>query len=128
MHLVVMELHKKYGMFSPFATARYNLSYHLPFRFSFTFSVLIYLFGSHLPFQFSLVVLGPVIRLAPDAVHIADPQYYDQYFHFDRSEWWTCFNFKPGQKSLGWTLEMGEHNWRKKRIAPAVSSIFAWPL
>jgi hypothetical protein len=94
MHLDIIELHKKYGQFF-FST-------------------------TNAPSIDQTTRTGPVVRLAPDAVHISDPQHFYEYYTFDRSEWWLCMNVKPGQMSMGWCRDMKEHNMRKKKVAPAV--------
>ncbi|KAJ9627627.1 hypothetical protein H2203_002839 [Taxawa tesnikishii (nom. ined.)] len=66
---------------------------------------------------------GPVVRVGPDHVLLADPQYGPQYYSWDKSDWWLCFR-PPGEDAhLAFSTELGikTHNAKKKRVAASYS-------
>jgi hypothetical protein len=51
---------------------------------------------------------------------VNDPQYSQQYYSFDRSEWFLAFKFQPGPTPTGATRQFKAHLAQKKTVASAV--------
>jgi hypothetical protein len=69
-------------------------------------------------------ISGHIFRAGPNSVLIADPQFAQQYYTWDRSDWWTCFIPRPGDTATNFTRNYKEHNAKKKRVTGAVRTIF----
>ena len=64
---------------------------------------------------------GTVVRVSPNTVIISDPDNFQQYHYFDKSEWWLALRAEPGYVSHGTELNQKSHNEKKKRVAGAFS-------
>ncbi len=75
----------------------------------------------HLLFMEAHKKYGSVVRVSPNTVIISDPDNFQQYHYFDKSEWWLALRAEPGHVSHGTELVQRIHNEKKKRVAAAFS-------
>ena len=73
----------------------------------------------HLLFMDAHKKYGTVVRVSPNTVIICDPDNFQQYHYFDKSEWWLALRAESGHVSHGTELLQKVHNEKKKRVASA---------
>ena len=75
----------------------------------------------HLDFMEAHRKYGPVVRVAPNAVIINDPENFQHYHYFDKSEWWLALRAQPDHVPHSTELDQRAHNVKKKRVSGAFS-------
>jgi hypothetical protein len=63
---------------------------------------------------------GPLWRASPNFVLVNDPQYIQTVYKWARSDWYDAFTVETDYIATGMTLDIEAHNWKRKRVYPAV--------
>ncbi|KAB8230800.1 cytochrome P450 [Aspergillus alliaceus] len=62
---------------------------------------------------------GPIYRAAPNYVIVNDPKYIHESHKWNRSDWFITLDPQVGLQSVGTARTMSQHNFQRRRIAPA---------
>src|SRR5438046_4829581 len=66
------------------------------------------------------ISVGPIFRISPNCVMVNDPRHIQEYWSFDRSEYFLAFQLNPGRTPTGIARPFKQHLAQKKLVASAV--------